>query len=165
MLGYLLNHLFWFQLETLSAHSKIHRDPDVRKVHCEEQGCDFSCFMKNTLRRHHRDVHDDKAEPRFKCSKCNEGFKVFSSFKKHQMTVCDAPNRPHACEFCHAKFKLKQSLMLHYHDIHHTSKVVAREKVYPGLPVPEWACKKYSKRKSAIAARRKIKKSKKNGRK
>ena len=116
----------------MREHAKTHQDPKTRQIVCEKQGCDFKCFGKDTLQRHHRYVHDDKAEPCFKCSKCNERFKVFSSLKKHQMTVCDAPNRPHACEFCHAKFKLKQALALHYHDIHHLSKVVAREKVYPG---------------------------------
>ena len=57
------------------------------------------------------------------------------------MTVCDAPNRPHLCEYCDSRYKRKQALVLHYVQSHHLSSEVAREKAYPnliGIPDPDW---------------------------
>ena len=127
---------------------KIHQDPGHRTLHCKEEGCDFTCVTRKTLRRHYSQLHDDTAECRFKCSKCEEGFKLHSSLKKHEMTVCDSSNRPHHCDLCHGRFKLKQALTLHYHQAHKLTAEEARLKVYPGLPVPEWIGMRSSKSKN-----------------
>ena len=124
----------------MKQHLKSHQEPVYR---CQEKDCNYSSNNKTGFDAHFRKKHDETGEPRFKCLKCNEEFKFFKAFKEHQMIVCDAPNRPHACEFCRRRFKLKQGLCLHYHEHHHLSVEVARQKVYPGLRVPVWVSKKY----------------------
>ena len=121
---------------------ETHQDPKIRTLRCKEEDCDFTCFTKMTLERHFTQSHDETAESRFWCEKCQEGFKLSSLLKEHEMTVCDASNRPFQCDLCPRRFKLKQALVLHYHQAHKLSAVDARVKVYPGLPVPDWIGKR-----------------------
>jgi hypothetical protein len=130
----------------------------VRLIKCPEKDCLYSCLYKASLQRHHLDVHDETAAPRHKCPKCSEAFRTYVALKKHEMTICDASSRPHVCETCGLRFKLKQGLVLHYNEVHKMSAEEARLKVYPDLDVPDWIGKKRIKIHKKDSKRKKTKK-------
>ena len=64
----------------IKSHLRVHYN-DVR-VKCPEEGCDFSCRAKITLKQHLQSVHSDN-EPKYSCHVCEERCYKGSDLTKH----------------------------------------------------------------------------------
>ena len=64
----------------IKSHLRVHYN-DV-KVKCPEEGCDFSCRAKITLKQHLQSVHSDN-EPMYACHVCEERYYKGSDLTKH----------------------------------------------------------------------------------
>jgi len=103
------------------------------------------------MKKHFREIHDLTTEPKHHCKVCHRAFRIYDELKEHEMTSCDAFSRPFACDHgtCSRRFKLKHALVLHLIEVHGIAPEEAREKLYPGLPCPDWVFKfKKQKRKT-----------------
>ena len=118
---------------------KTHLPKESRQIHCIEPNCNYTALCDSSLKKHKLAMHTNANNLSFTCPRCLQGFALKGGLKEHSAFCCDPAERPHQCTNCGKRFKLKQHLEIHYHDIHNMSTDEARALVYPGLPVRSWS--------------------------
>ena len=72
--------------------------------------CDYSCYIKGSMNRHIRFVHEGKRP--FKCKICDKPFFSKSHVNEH-MESAHSENRPYKCRACPSSFKQVKGLKRH----------------------------------------------------
>eukprot|EP00180_Rhodochaete_pulchella_P001457 Plantae.Rhodophyta-Rhodochaete_pulchella.ctg22717.p1 GENE.Plantae.Rhodophyta-Rhodochaete_pulchella.ctg22717~~Plantae.Rhodophyta-Rhodochaete_pulchella.ctg22717.p1 ORF type:complete len:412 (-),score=33.33 Plantae.Rhodophyta-Rhodochaete_pulchella.ctg22717:602-1837(-) len=117
-----------FELAAASEEMETSSPPSRRHVWCDM--CK-TCFTKPAnLRRHIREVHEQKRE--YRCNECGQAFSQFGNLRRHERTV-HWKVKAHSCAVCSVAFSTSANYKRHLQSQRHRGRLLYEDVRRGGL--------------------------------